>query len=311
MASQETAPTLFLDVKDQKYAYRYSGNIASTHPPLLFLQHFRGTMDHWDPKLINSLAAKRPILIFDNAGIGRSSGSVASSFSAAAHHVVTFLDAFLPTINRTQVDLLGHCIGGMAAQMVALNAPYLVRKLVLAATAPSAGEGVEDADLDRYVELKDNWKFHPEAEAGTFAGLFYSSNPAKDKEGLQWFARVNSSRLVEQPQLPYLNEPGTLRQLEALKSWQDTTQAAGGSFGRLGELGKVLAVNGDKDELTKWHNTWVFTKHIAQCNILRYPGSGHGFLNEHAEKFADHLAKWLDSDEVNPLAEEAESDDPF
>jgi pimeloyl-ACP methyl ester carboxylesterase len=56
------------------YAYRRLGD-ASGAPPLVLLQHYRGNLDNWDPALVDALASMREVILFDNAGVGGSSGS--------------------------------------------------------------------------------------------------------------------------------------------------------------------------------------------------------------------------------------------
>ncbi|HEX9383086.1 MAG TPA: hypothetical protein VF908_06775, partial [Gemmatimonadaceae bacterium] len=73
-ASNTTAPTQFLEANGLRYAYRRFGKGAGR--PLLFLQHFTGTLDNWDPAVTDPLAAGREVILFDNAGIGRSTGDV-------------------------------------------------------------------------------------------------------------------------------------------------------------------------------------------------------------------------------------------
>ena len=63
------APTQFLEAGTERYAYRRFGK-PSAHVPLLLLQHFTGTLDNWDPALVDALAGKRRVITFDNAGVG-------------------------------------------------------------------------------------------------------------------------------------------------------------------------------------------------------------------------------------------------
>src|SRR6266581_2884599 len=59
-ASTTTAPTRFLDVSNQRYAYRRFGGQDASAQPLLCLQHFTGTLDNLDPAVIDQLAPQRP-----------------------------------------------------------------------------------------------------------------------------------------------------------------------------------------------------------------------------------------------------------
>ena len=70
-----TAPTRFVEVDGDKFAYRRWGNTSSGQPPLFFVQHFRGGLDHWDPLLTNGLAAGREVILYNGRGIASSTGT--------------------------------------------------------------------------------------------------------------------------------------------------------------------------------------------------------------------------------------------
>lgn len=77
-----TAPTRFVTANGIRYAYRRFG--AETGTPLVFLQHFRGGMDHWDPAVTDGLAPNRPVILFDNTGVASSSGQTPDTVEAQA-----------------------------------------------------------------------------------------------------------------------------------------------------------------------------------------------------------------------------------
>lgn len=145
MATFQTTLTNSVTANGISFAYRLFGAAStSTTPPLVFLQHFRGTLNHWDPLLLNPLSLTHPILLLDYAGVGSSSGAVRDNFLTSAKDIISVLAA----LGITRVDLLGFSIGGFTAQLVALEAPGLVRKLILAGTGPSAGDGLESGPQD-------------------------------------------------------------------------------------------------------------------------------------------------------------------
>jgi pimeloyl-ACP methyl ester carboxylesterase len=97
----------------------------------------RGTIDHWDPAFIEVLSDKRDVIVFDNAGVGLSSGTVPPAIATMADHALEFADALgLPAI-----DLLGWSMGGFVAQAVALKRPELVRRLIIAGSNPGKVPG--------------------------------------------------------------------------------------------------------------------------------------------------------------------------
>jgi pimeloyl-ACP methyl ester carboxylesterase len=109
MSTQQTAITQYVDVKGIKVAYRLFG--ATSGIPLLFNQHFRGTMDHWDLLLINLIAKSRPVLLFDSYGVGKSGGEVPETFAGWAEVAINLVKA----LGIKQVDVFGFSMGGMAA----------------------------------------------------------------------------------------------------------------------------------------------------------------------------------------------------
>src|SRR5215475_9563593 len=88
--SNISAPTQFLNVGDARYAYRRLG--AGSSCRVLYLQHFTGTLDNWDPAVTDPLASDREVILFDNAGIGGSSGTVPRTIGAMADHALKFID---------------------------------------------------------------------------------------------------------------------------------------------------------------------------------------------------------------------------
>ena len=108
-ASNTTAPTQFLQVNGHSYAYRRFGNGSGL--PLLFLQHFTGTLDNWDPAVTDPLASGREVILFDNAGVGRSTGDVPETIAGMAGHAMAFLDG----LGIKTCDVIGYSLGGMVA----------------------------------------------------------------------------------------------------------------------------------------------------------------------------------------------------
>lgn len=144
MSTYETAETKYIEVDGVKFAYRHFGALSSGNLPLVFNIHFRGTMDHWDPELINPIAATRPVVLIDNSGVGRSSGEVPDSYAGWAANIIAVVEA----LRLDKVDVIGFSMGGFVAQLIALDAPHLVRRLIIAGSGPSQGEGtaVEDSE---------------------------------------------------------------------------------------------------------------------------------------------------------------------
>ena len=140
----ETAETRFVEADGIRFAYRRLGRRDGV--PLVLLQHFTGTMDTWDPDVVDGLAAARPVILFDNTGVSRSSGTTPDNARDMARHALAFIRA----LGLEQVDLLGFSLGGFVAQILAAEHPDLVRRVILAGTGPEGGEGI--ANLPQVLE---------------------------------------------------------------------------------------------------------------------------------------------------------------
>src|SRR5688572_8617993 len=134
--SSTTAPTQFVRGKTETYAYRRVG--GGIRRPLICLQHFTGTLDNWDPAVANPLGSDREVILFDSAGVGRSTGKVPTTVAGMAMHALDFLDAMC----LVSCDVLGFSLGGMVAQQMALQRPSIINRMILVGTAPRGGEDI-------------------------------------------------------------------------------------------------------------------------------------------------------------------------
>lgn len=289
MASYATAEPQFIEANGTRFAYLRFGSPAKNTTPLVLLQHFRGTFDHWDPELVDPIAASREVILLDNSGVGKSSGTVPGTYAGWADNVAHVVKA----LGIPQIDLLGFSMGGFAAQMVALNHPTLVRKLILAGTGPSAGEGIEGGDPVIFGRLASASN-DAEEQSGFLEG-FYSLTAKKQSQGGDWWKRMTTAR---QNRSDYLGPEGTKAQIDAVLRWSNPEYASEGSYNRLSEIKiPVLVANGDNDIIVPTVNSWIMFKRLtnADAHLHLYPDVGHGFLNEYAGQFSGLVNQFLDA----------------
>ncbi|KFA47854.1 hypothetical protein S40293_06441 [Stachybotrys chartarum IBT 40293] len=290
MATYQTAKDEFVTVDGVRFAFRRLG--LSNGTPLVLPTHFRrrgrGTMDHWDPALINPLAALRPVLLIDNAGVGRSEGEIPRTFAAWARKYVEVLDA----LGVGRADVMGFSMGGCAAQMVALNAPTLVRRLILCGTIPSTGDGVTRAPIGPFNQLSAavTQKEHRRA----FLETFFTSSQQGQAAGAAAWQRMVTSR---PDRSDYVSTADARTQAVAFAKFMDPGQAKDASYGRLHELTMpVLIANGSDDLLLPTSNSVTLWNKLSNANaqLHLYPRSGHGFLYQYAAQFAKLVNDFLD-----------------
>jgi pimeloyl-ACP methyl ester carboxylesterase len=276
------APTRFLEAKgDVRYAYRRFGSGPGL--PLLLLQHFTGTLDNWDPALTDALAAGRELILFDNAGLGRSSGTVPTTVAGMAQHAGTFLDG----IGVKTCDVLGFSLGGMIAQQMVLDRPTIFRRLLLVGTAPRGGEDImhlEKARLSTHLQDPSNKGY------GVLQKIFFTLTPSGQAAGASFVERLAERRNdrdgVSGPEVANA-------QMAAFREWERFT---GERFAGLHTVRHpTLVVNGVHDEMIPIANSYRLVEHLPNAVLLAYPDAGHGSLFQYHESFARQAGAFLTS----------------
>jgi pimeloyl-ACP methyl ester carboxylesterase len=274
-----TAENRSVEIEGATLVYRRVGDRETDAPPLLSLQHFRGNLDNWDPALVDRLATDREVILLDNRGVGGSSGVVPDNVDEMARDVLRFVDA----LGLKQIDLLGFSLGGMVAQEVTLARPYLVRRLVLAGTAPRGAPRTHRFSDDVYdLAARD------ELDPNRFIKLFFSGSEDSRAKAMQFLQRI-TARTDDR------DEPTDLAtrdaQLEALSRYgvPDPSQ-----LNRLAGITQPTYVaNGDNDIMLFTDNSLLLAEHLPNAQLRIYPDAGHGFLDQYPEEFGDHVRAFL------------------
>ena len=282
IASNITAPTQFLEVNNDRYAYRRFGEGPGL--PLLFLQHFTGTLDNWDPAVTDPLASRSEVILFDNAGIGRSSGKVPTTIGEMAKHALAFMDG----LGLTTCDVLGFSLGGMVAQQMVMDRPSIFRRIILVGTAPRGGEDImhlEKPSLARHLgdpSLKGY---------AILQKIFFAPTPPSQAAGAAFIERLakrtDARDLASGPDV-------AAAQISAFREWEKST---GERFASLrGIRQPTLVVNGIHDEMIPVSNSYFLSENLPNAVLMTYPDSGHGSLFQFHDSFTRQAAAFLASD---------------
>jgi pimeloyl-ACP methyl ester carboxylesterase len=277
----ESAATQFCEVGEARLAYRRFGKEGA--PPLVCLQHFTGTMNNWDPIHTNRLAQDRPVVLMDYRGVGRSSGETPDSMPGMARDIIAFIRA----LGIQQADVFGFSIGGMVAQQVALDAPELVRRLILVGAGPSGGEGMA-AFSPQVQEIVGR----PNSTAAErMLELFFSPTATSQAAGKAWLARIAARQADREPEA---TQQVAVAQLAALKVWGQVT---GERYSDLKKIShRALVVNGHDDIMVPTVNSFILQQKLPDARLMLFPDSGHGAHFQFPEEFAEAAARFLAAD---------------
>ena len=274
--THQTAPTQYVEAKGIRFAYRRFGKPGGV--PLVFNQHFTGTMDYWDPAVTNGLAANREVILFNNAGVASTSGKVPSSFPEMGANAIAFIKA----LGLSEVDVLGFSIGGMVAQEVALQGARLVRRVILVGTGPRGADMAASQSQAIFSATYDP----PEH---LWLAVHFSPSASSREAGLAFLKR----KWERKDRDPEMSAEGIANQGEAIGKYIAQRE---GVLDYLKSIRQpTLVVQGSNDVIIPTHNSYVLQQHLPNAELVVYPDSNHGSFYQYPELFVAQATQFLDA----------------
>jgi pimeloyl-ACP methyl ester carboxylesterase len=277
--THQTAPTQFVEANGVRFAYRRFGKAGGV--PLVFNQHFTGTMDHWDPAVTDGFAKDREVILFDNAGVSSSSGEVPGTFAEMGANAIAFIKA----LGLKQVDVLGFSIGGLVAQEITLQAPDFVRHLVLVGTGPRSGESMDTGTPEGKQIFGATYQ-HPD---DLWLSVRFTPSAVSQAAGRAFLRRF---RLRSKDRDPEVTEKAALAQRAAIAKWGAKREHAWDYLKQIKQ--PTLVVNGSNDVIIYTINSYILQQNLPNAQLIIYPNSSHGSLYQYPELFVRHVSMFLD-----------------
>lgn len=272
------APTRFVLVNGNEIAYRRFGKKAGL--PLVFIQHFTGTLENWDPAVLDGMAKTREVIIFDNTGVGSSTGKTPDNIADNAKDVAAFVYA----LGLKKIDLLGFSMGGMQAQQVTLDHPDLVNRLVLVGTAPRGGEGSAVFSAQVMAMFAETYKYPDEILLKT---LFLPTETSQ-KAGRAFLERI---RARKENRDMAINSQVAPAQTAAIKGWGEMSK---GNYAYLKAIKQpTLVVMGKDDVIFPSVNGFILQQNLPDAYLIMYPDSSHGVQDQFPNLFVTQLTIFL------------------
>jgi pimeloyl-ACP methyl ester carboxylesterase len=275
--THQTAPTQYVEANGIRFAYRRFGKAGGV--PIVFNQHFQGTLDHWDPAVTDGMARTREVVLFDNAGVAASSGQTPSSFQEMGANAIAFIRA----LGLTQVDVLGFSIGGMVAQEIVLQAPDLVRKLILVGAGPrgadmaaSQSSAIFAATYEPAEHLWLKVHFSP-SDASQTAGLAFLERKLRrqDRDSPVGQQTIDAQLEAIGKYVAYREQDGYLDYLKTIRQ-------------------PTLVVQGSNDVIIPTCNSYVLQQTLPDAELIIYPDANHGSFYQYPDRFVPEATLFLD-----------------
>ena len=274
--NHQTAPTQFVEANGIRFAYRRFGKPSGV--PLLFNQHFRGTMDYWDPAVTDGLAKNREVILFNNAGVSSSSGKVPATMQEMGANAIALIGA----LGLTKVDVLGFSIGGMVAQEIATQAPDLVRRLILVGAGPRGA----DMSTSRSAEIFAGAYDPPEH---LWLAVHFSPSPSGRAAGLAFLKR----KLLRKDRDPEVSDEAATAQREAIGKYIAPAESV---LDYLKDIRQpTLIVQGSNDVIVPTLNSYILQQNLPNAQLVLYPDANHGSFYQYPDLFVSQADQFLTS----------------
>lgn len=262
----------FLPVRDLKVCCRSIG----TGYPLVLIMGLTAHMDWWDKELIDALAERYQVLMFDNRGAGRTSTPEEGNFTCEmlADDTIALMDVK----HIARANILGVSMGGLIAQQLAIRYSERVNKLILGCTFCGARHMIQPKEevmqmlMDKSGGLKE--VFHRTTE------LMFTEKFIRNRQD---YIADFQERYLRAP----ISGKNALRQFLAIGQ-SDT-------YDRLPQVKNLtLVMTGTEDRLVPPQNSQILTSRIPHAKLVQYEDTGHGFYTEAREAFTKDVIDFLE-----------------
>ena len=257
------------------FAYRVTGTKAEF--PLVLFNHLAGTLDDWDPLVIDGLAAHHMVITFDNRGIGASGGKVPQTVDAMADDAIAFIRA----LGFETVDVLGFSLGGAVAQKLTFKEPQLVRKLILAGIGPAGAVGINDIPAMAYRHQIMSMIMRRDVRTG----LFFTGTTNGRRAAADFFERLKARKNDRDKPISFAAFRSQLKAISdfAAQPWPDLSQIKQ----------PVLVANGESDIMVPSINSAHLALEIPDAKLVLYKDAGHGGIFQYNEEFVAEALEFL------------------
>lgn len=247
--------------------------VEGSGKPLLILHGFLGMSDNW--KTLGTKYAENgfEVHMLDLRNHGRSFHSNIFNYKVMTEDVV----AYCQTNNLTEIDVIGHSMGGKVAMYLAVTFPNLVDKLVVADISP------------KY------YKPHHQDVMAALNAVDFSTNPSRNE------VQSTIEKHVTEPSVVQFLMKNVYRVTPQKLGFRFNLDAFNSDDTLIGEALPVdtvfnkptLFLKGGKSHYITNADEELIQKHFPQAKIETVSNAGHWLHAENSEEFFEKSINFL------------------
>lgn len=272
-----------LELPETSLHYEVLGPEGSSTTPILFIQGCGVTGEGWRPQM-DAFSKTRRVATFDQRGIGKSTLKGRVTIASMTNDARALLDA----LGWERAHLVGHSMGGVVAQQLALDTPDRVQSLSLLCTFYRGKDGARFTPWLAWIALRCRIGTRA-ARRRAFLEMVHprsllASMSATDKDALAVvLGRFFGRDLADQPSI-------MMKQVSALGAHDVSA--------RLSTLANIpaLVISAEEDRIAHVSQGRALAAHLGpKARYVEMPGAAHGVTIHEAGKVNALLAEHFDA----------------
>lgn len=255
--------------------------------PLVMIMGFRGTMAMWDPALLDLLAKKHTLIVFDNRGMGLSTDSEEdkTTISQMAQDTAGLIKA----LGYQKANVLGWSMGSRVALEMGMRFPDVVQNLIICAPNPG-GKHQAKRNVEAFKKLTDTKLKLTEADG---LALLFPDTPEGHKAAEGLVMRVSVGVMGGSlPNDMKISDRTVDRQLHSLQLWGENNDV----YDQLATIkAPSLVMGGLLDVLNNPENVQIVANKIPFAWAAYLPNAGHYFLSQDHQQCAELINVFIET----------------
>ena len=235
--------------------------------PIVMIHGFSANLDWWPQSVINELSKTFKVILFDNRGAGRTDKpDMDYSIRVFADDTAGLMDA----LNIKKAFIIGLSMGGYIAQVLTLNYPEKVEKLILCGTSCGGSKATPPSAETMKIVMRDRDVITQEEAIREWIPILFSKNfIINNPQYIENF--VKHALIAPIPPYNYQLQTSAVFQFNTGRKLKEIKTS-------------TLVLHGKKDIMLPPENSETISKLILDAKLHIFDEIGHLIFSEKPEE---------------------------